>query len=85
MKFKKTIVPVIIYTVELRLLCCEIVYLGNKTRVDRSSYNFNFNLLWLALEKENNFLELKKNNNFNLSFMSRMYKFSIRRKWLQGV
>lgn len=85
MKFKKTIVPVIIYTVELRLLCCEIVYLGNKTRVDLSSYNFNFNLLWLALEKENNFLELKKNNNFNLSFMSRMYKFSIRRKWLQGV
>ena len=45
MKFKKTIVPVIIYTVELRLLCCEIVYLGNKTRVDFSSYNFNFNLL----------------------------------------
>lgn len=60
MKFKKTIVPVIIYTVELRLLCCEIVYLGNKTRVDLSSYNFNFHLLLLALEKENNFLELKK-------------------------
>ena len=67
MKFKKTIVPVIIYTVELRLLCCEIVYLGNKTRVDLSSYNFNFNLLWLALEKENNFLELKKISNFCLS------------------
>lgn len=33
MKFKKTIVPVIIYTVELRLLCCEIVYLGNKVEL----------------------------------------------------
>ena len=78
MKFKKTIVPVIIYAVELRLLCCEIVYLGNKTRVDLSSYNFNFHLLLLALEKENNFLELKKSQ--FLSSMSRMYKLSIRRK-----
>lgn len=78
MKFKKTIVPVIIYTVELRLLCCEIVYLGNKTRVDLSSYNFNFHLLLLALEKESNFLELKKSQ--FLSSMSRMYKLSIRRK-----
>ena len=83
MKFKKTIVPVIIYTVELRLLCCEIVYLGNKTRVDLSSYNFNFHLLLLALEKENNFLELKKSQFF--SSMSRMYKLSIRRKWLQEI
>ena len=78
MKFKKTIVPVIIYTVELRLLCCEIVYLGTKTRVDLSSYNFNFHLLLLALEKENNFLELEKSQ--FLSSMSRMYKLSIRRK-----
>ena len=78
MKFKKTIVPVIIYTVELGLLCCEIVYLGNKTRVDLSSYNFNFHLLLLALEKENNFLELKKSQ--FLSSMSRMYKLSRRRK-----
>lgn len=83
MKFKKTIVPVIIYTVELRLLCCEIVYLGNKTRVDLSSYNFNFHLLLLALEKENNFLELKKSQ--FLSSMSRMYKLSIRMKWLQEI
>lgn len=78
MKFKKTIVPVIIYAVELRLLCCEIVYLGNKTRVDLSSYNFNFHLLLLALEKENNFLELKKSQ--FLSSMSRVYKLNIRRK-----
>ena len=78
MKFKKTIVPVIIYTVEFRLLCCEIVFLGNKTRVDLSSYNFNFHLLLLALEKENNFLELKKSQ--FLSSMSRMYMLSIRRK-----
>ena len=78
MKFKKTIVPVIIYTVELRLRCCEIVYLGNKTRVDLSSYNFNFHLLLLALERENNFLELEKSQ--FLSSMSRMYKLSIRRK-----
>ena len=83
MKFKKTIVPVIIYTVELRLLCCEIVYLGNKTRVDLSSYNFNFHLLLLALEKENNFLEVKKSQ--FLSSMSRMYKLSTRRKWLQEI